>query len=346
MRLGLSSICLTLCCLLSLPAFAFAVEVPGKSFVLWSGTGMAEGCSTARCHATLGKAKHVHSPVAEGKCAACHAATGQPHPGTGSMQLTAAEPGLCLQCHENPAAGLAYPHSAVEQGCTGCHSPHQAELPFFVLQAGGKLCLACHEHVKQGTYVHGPVRADNCQMCHGIHGGENQAMLTLPGKDLCLACHTGIRDIMEQAVSQHDPVANGVCWDCHASHASDYRPFLQHYYPAENYTAFDEENFALCFSCHDRNAFLFERTSEATKFRNRDANLHYFHVNRPEKGRVCRNCHGVHGADQERLLTSRVPGFGRWEIPLYWASDGERATCYVGCHRPKTYDRLQRIKNL
>jgi len=54
----------------------------------------------------------------------------------------------------------------------------------------------------------------------------------------------------------------------------------------------------------------------------------------------------VHGADQEKLLMSKVPGFGEWDIPLIWANDGERATCYVGCHRPKTYDRQQKIPNL
>ncbi len=320
-------------------------RAPGGSFVFWSGAAKAASCVTAQCHATMGKAKYVHSPVAKGDCSACHSATGQSHPGAGSMQLTAEEPALCLRCHKNPADGLAYPHSAVEEGCTGCHSPHQGGQPRFVLQPGGKLCLTCHEEVVRGKYTHGPVRAENCKICHGIHGGQNRSMLTLPGKDLCLACHTGIRDIMEKAVSQHDPVVNGLCWDCHTPHASEYRPFLKDYYPEKFYTPFDENNFALCFSCHDPNAFLYERTSEATQFRNRDANLHYFHVNRTEKGRVCKNCHGVHGADQEHLLMSRVPGFGQWDIPLTWASEGERATCYVGCHRPKTYDRTIKIKN-
>ena len=261
------------------------------------------------------------------------------------MQLTEEEPGLCLQCHKNPAAGLKYPHSAVEEGCTGCHSPHQGGQPNFVLQPGGKLCLACHEDVLQGKYTHGPVRAENCRICHGTHGGENQAMLNLPGKDLCLACHTQIREIMEKAVSQHDPVVNGVCWDCHTPHASDYRPFLRQYYPEEFYTAFEEENFALCFGCHDRNAFLYERTSEATDFRNRDANLHYFHVNRPEKGRVCKTCHGVHGADQMKLLNTRSGGFGRWGIPIYFTATASGGGCMVGCHGPKAYDILKKVKN-
>lgn len=344
MRYGLSIICIATLCVLALPAFAD--DSTGKSFVLWAGSASVDSCVTAQCHAIFGRAKHVHEPVAEGDCLACHNTTDQQHPGAGSMELVEEQPGLCLQCHENPAEGMAYPHSALEEGCTGCHSPHQGGLPKFVLQAGGKLCLICHDDVKVGEYVHGPVRANNCQMCHGIHGGEHEAMLNLPGKDNCLACHAGIRKIMDNAVSQHEPVAEGVCWDCHTPHASDYKPFLQGYYPEEFYIAFAEENYGLCFNCHDKTAFTYAITSEATSFRNHNNNLHYFHVNRPEKGRVCKGCHGVHGADQERLLLSKVPGFGKWDIPLKWANDGERATCYVGCHRPKTYDREKKFKNL
>jgi predicted CXXCH cytochrome family protein len=151
---------------------------------------------------------------------------------------------------------------------------------------------------------------------------------------------------MEGAVSQHEPVAKGRCWDCHVPHSSDYKPYLAAYYPRQFYVPYEEENFSLCFNCHDKNAFLYERTSEATQFRNRDRNLHYFHVNRPDKGRVCKSCHGVHGADQERLLPSRVPGFGRWDIPLRWDENENGATCYVGCHKPKTYDRTKLIDNL
>ncbi len=276
----------------------------------------------------------------------CHKSDGQPHPGTGVIGLIEAEPGLCLQCHDNPAEGMAFPHSVVEEGCTGCHNAHQGDLPSYVPQSGGKLCLSCHEDVTEGQYTHGPVKAENCQLCHGIHGGQHEAMLNLPGKDNCLTCHAGIKTIMDNAVSQHEPVANGVCWDCHAPHSSDYKPFLKAFYTQKLYTPYYESrNFALCFDCHDEGAFTYDLTSEVTEFRNRYQNLHYFHVNRPRKGRVCRNCHGVHGADQEKLLMSKVPGFGKWEIPLKWVTDGERSTCYVGCHRPKTYSSLRKIKN-
>jgi predicted CXXCH cytochrome family protein len=89
-----------------------------------------------------------------------------------------------------------------------------------------------------------------------------------------------------------------------------------------------------------------ELTPEATAFRNHNDNLHYLHVNRQSKGSVCKSCHGVHGAAQDKLLLAKTKSFGRWAIQLTWVSDGSRATCYVGCHRPKTYDLAQGIKKL
>ena len=132
------SLCLLTMLLSVMLQSAGAVESTGKSFVLWSGADSVESCITADCHAVLGRAKYVHAPVVEGDCRVCHSTTAQPHPGKDSMLLVEKEPGLCLQCHESPAAGMNYPHSVIEEGCTGCHSPHQGALPNFVWQEGGK----------------------------------------------------------------------------------------------------------------------------------------------------------------------------------------------------------------
>ena len=303
-------------------------------------------CVTADCHAILGKASIVHAPVAEGDCAACHLATGQPHPGSGSMALAAKGRDLCLNCHDDPAKGQSFVHPPVADGCIDCHSPHQSGNAKLLQQPGGKLCLMCHDGVMAGNKVHGPVSAENCAICHTHHAGPNQALMIRPGNEPCLACHAQIDQIIKRAKSQHQPVANGRCWECHAPHSSDYEPLLRAYYPKEFYVAYSGDNFALCFTCHDRSAFEYDRTSEATNFRNRDQNLHFFHVNRVVKGRVCKSCHGVHGADQEKLLQSKVPHFGNWDIPLRWMPTSNGAACYVGCHRPKMYDRSSRIDNL
>lgn len=306
----------------------------------------AAACVTASCHAGLGKAAVVHPPVADGDCAACHVATGKPHPGTGSVELAAKGRGLCLNCHEDPAKGEPFVHPPVADGCIDCHSPHQSANAKLLLQPGGKLCLLCHDTVMDGKKVHGPVSAGNCAMCHAPHASPNQGLLTRPGNALCLACHTPIGQMIKQAKSQHEPVANGRCWECHAPHSSDFAPLLRAFYPEAFYVPYREEHFALCFTCHDKNAMEYERTTEATGFRNRDQNLHYFHVNMPQKGRVCKNCHGVHGADQPKLVQSKSPDFGKWQIPVYFKMTETGGACAAGCHRPKAYDRVKVFRNL
>jgi hypothetical protein len=37
--------------------------------------------------------------------------------------------------------------------------------------------------------------------------------------------------------------------------------------------------------------------------------------------------------------------FGKWNIPMRWVESAGGGTCYVGCHRPKSYDRNSRRKN-
>lgn len=308
-------------------------------------TSVFAACVTADCHAILGKAKVVHQPVDDGNCEACHHVTGQPHPGAGSMKLAADGRALCLNCHDDPAEDQPFVHPPVADGCIDCHSPHQGANAKLLLQPGGKLCLMCHDSVMAGKQVHGPVKAQNCAMCHAPHASTNPALLTQPGNGLCLACHPDIAQIIAKARSQHEPVAKGRCWECHVPHASDFAPYLRANYPQALYSTYSREQYALCFNCHDANAMEYDRTSEATSFRNRDQNLHYFHVVKMGKGRACKVCHGVHGADQPRLIQSRSSHFGKWQIPVYFTQTETGGTCVAGCHRPKSYDLLERVAN-
>ena len=54
-----------------------------------------ESCITTSCHATMGKEKFVHGPVAAGECTSCHVQKGKHKfkPITKVGQL-------CEQCHE------------------------------------------------------------------------------------------------------------------------------------------------------------------------------------------------------------------------------------------------------
>ncbi|MDT8442479.1 MAG: cytochrome c3 family protein [Desulfuromonadales bacterium] len=247
---------------------------------------------------------------------------------------------VTAECHAQIGA-IQRPHAPVAAGeCDTCHEAAGRQHPgpgsLRLVASGALLCAQCHEQ-PNATYVHGPVRTGRCDLCHAPHGSDQPGLIALPGNDICFSCHGGIRQTIARAVSQHEPVASGRCWNCHAPHAAEHRPLLQAAYPQASYVKYRAADFALCFECHSAAAFETEYTVSETRFRNGSRNLHWFHLQRPGKARVCRNCHGVHGADQPHLLMKRVPDFGDWDIPLEWVRNGPVATCYVGCHSPKSY---------
>ncbi len=263
-----------------------------------------------------------------------------------SFPVSAQDNCLISACHGNLTA-KAVVHSPVEEGeCASCHQSTGAKHPggkagFRLVGHVKDLCTQCHDDIVASPKLHGPVKAGRCNYCHNPHSSDSANLLTAKDNTVCFRCHGGIERIIASAKSQHQPVAEGNCWDCHNPHGSEFKPLLRSFYPRPFYVSFAEENFGLCFTCHDAGAFVYERTSEATNFRNGDYNLHVLHVNRPKKGRVCKSCHGVHGADQDKLILSAIPGFGSWEIPIQFDPGTAGATCYVGCHKPKTYDRLR-----
>lgn len=308
----------------------------------------AVNCAAPACHASLTRSNFLHEPVAAGNCTVCHEVIGGRHPGGGpafGMRFPGRK--LCEQCHTNPGRGKARIHRPVAAGrCLSCHDPHGGDTRYLLVTEANALCRTCHPKVGATGRAHGPVRAGRCDYCHVGHAADEPGLLSAPGNKVCFACHSGILDIVAAARSQHRPVADGRCWDCHETHSSEFRPLLRGYYPREFYAPYDARNFALCLGCHtDPGRFEYQRTSEATGFRNGDQNLHYLHVNKPVKGRVCRNCHGIHGADQKKLILSRVPGFGNWKIPVRFLPTATGATCLAGCHKPKSYDRVRPADN-
>ncbi|MEI6125942.1 MAG: cytochrome c3 family protein, partial [Pseudomonadota bacterium] len=80
-------------------------------------------CVTSKCHATMGKEKFVHGPVAVGDCSACHKLLSKEEH---KFQKITSSVALCSKCHE-PLDLKKNVHAPVMKGnCTGCHSPHQS----------------------------------------------------------------------------------------------------------------------------------------------------------------------------------------------------------------------------
>lgn len=296
------------------------------------------------CHDSKVDGAVVHGPVEAGECTICH----DPHASDSDYQL--AEPGvdLCLMCHESKADAVRgeHVHPIVEDGCTNCHNPHNGPQQFMLPEEGDALCLMCHDDIQelmQSDYPHYGLD-EGCTACHDAHGTGELRMFVVKADRLCYSCHDDKELEFAAYKSQHQPVANGTCWACHAPHGGDRPMLLKGNWPEKFYVPYSADAYSLCISCHGSKMFEYGRTSVETNFRNGDRNLHYLHVNK-EKGRVCNVCHGVHGTNQEDLILDKVPGFGRWQIPIKHTVTETGGACLAGCHQPMYYDRQQRIVN-
>lgn len=305
--------------------------------------GLPDGCGT-RCHKSKVREQFVHGPVATDDCIACHRPTGKPHPDEqGAFQLAGEREKLCAICHESKATKKVVHPPVAEGDCLACHDVHQSPYPKQLKAPGAELCFGCHDATAfAAKHGHAPVASGHCTRCHDPHQSDNPALLKAPGAQLCFGCHD---KAIAEGVSVHKPVAAGRCTDCHAPHGSAYPSILKSDYPEEFYLPYKQENFGLCFRCHNKDLAQDRRTDTLTGFRNGDYNLHYVHVNRPDKGRSCKTCHDPHAAGQPRLIKERIPGFGSWDIPIRYTKTETGGTCVVGCHKPKSYDRLRFITN-
>ncbi|MEJ2244791.1 MAG: cytochrome c3 family protein [Acidobacteriota bacterium] len=147
---------------------------------------------------------------------------------------------------------------------------------------------------------------------------------------------------MDRSEYVHKPVVDRECGDCHEPHGSDYYRLLVKRYPPEFYAPFDISNYDLCFSCHREDIVLIEETENLTDFRNGETNLHYLHVNMPERGRTCRSCHATHASNEPKHLRKQVP-FGGWGIPILLEKTETGGGCSPGCHDARAYDRIKPV---
>ena len=118
---------------------------------------------------------------------------------------------------------------------------------------------------------------------------------------------------------------------------------LKKYFPTEFYTAYTPLEYAMCFECHNKDICNDKTTKELTNFRNGSVNLHFAHVNRT-KGRSCKACHEVHAGDQAKHIRAEVP-FGMWSYPIQFTPKDNGGSCVVGCHKPRSYDRIKASSN-
>lgn len=412
--------------------------------------GKTDSCITESCHATMGKDKFVHGPVAVGDCASCHTPTGK-HTFKPISNVSA----LCGGCHE-PMTGKKVVHPPVKEGkCTKCHNPHQSPNKFQLRADGGALCFLCHDKgMASGNFVHGPVAVGSCSSCHNAHQSEFPKLLLAKGNEVCFSCHSdkaeafksrkfihapvdgacvnchsphsakyqfnlksdGSRDLCltchkekekqigeatvphkaldtgrkclgchdphasnygkqlikqpaELCLSCHDKEYNGQngrianmkeilannsirhgsikqndCSGCHDAHGSKNFRILRQFFPQLFYSAYDKNNYKLCFMCHKENIAEDARTTTLTNFRNGDQNLHFVHVNKTVKGRTCRACHDAHATNNPKHIRDSVP-FSTWQLPIGFHKTEAGGKCVPGCHQAFSYDRAKPVVN-
>jgi len=319
-------------------------------------------CLTSECHSDIDKALFVHGPVQAEGCTVCHIPASEPQLVKGKKEVFADLPedhpplfkidtlhieSICFLCHDDfgdlikKATSI---HSVIkQQGCPSCHNPHAGDNEFLLSSAKiGDVCSECHEMDANLKHPHEPVAEGDCTECHDSHSSGFKNLLIEDQKQLCFSCHEATKEEVEKYKYVHRPVIERECKDCHAPHGSDYFRLLIRKYTPEFYAPFDISNFDLCFSCHHEDKVLIKETENLTDFRNGTMNLHYRHVNMPEKGRTCRTCHATHASDNPKHLREKTP-FGGWEIPIEFEKTETGGSCSPGCHELRAYDRLKPV---
>ena len=291
------------------------------------------------CHGDKVNFKYVHGPASTGDCTTCH----NPHESPNKNLVVKAGNDLCLTCHVDLQEEMKKKviHPALVSGCTSCHNPHGSAFPKFLSAEGPNICFQCHpqigEKIEKAKVVHAPVKSSKaCASCHSPHASDGEKLLQASGKDLCLGCHKDI--IKKNQTFLHGPIKDGKCTPCHDPHGSPNEKLLVKEFPEDIYVPYTENEYALCFSCHNRDLLRFPDTSFATGFRDGDRNLHFLHVNRKDKGRSCKACHVFHGSPLPKLIADKVP-FGKWEYPLRYLKTETGGSCAPGCHKQYNYDR-------
>lgn len=288
--------------------------------------------------------KFEHGPVSAGDCMACHS----PH--ASEQKALLLEPGdaLCFGCHGDIQELLAKPnvHPAIDEGCTSCHQPHGSDHPKLLAQAAPQLCVECHsdigEQIEKASVAHPPVTSEAaCASCHSPHAADQPKLLLQPEREACLSCHKTV--VTAEMTVLHGPIADGKCTPCHDPHGGTQPKLLRAEFPVDPYVPYTTAEFALCFQCHKRDLLQYPDTSFATGFRDGERNLHFLHVNDPQKGRSCALCHAVHGGNNASLVAQSVP-FGQWRLPLRFVKTATGGSCAPGCHKPQAYDREKPVQ--
>jgi len=240
---------------------------------------------------------HVHAPVKEEKCSACHL----PHGLVGGLFFREDEPGMCLSCHRNMKAKPDDASSHDPEGagkCSNCHTPHNSPYPALLKNSPDQDCLSCHDRSGfRKKIIHAPVNK-GCKTCHDPHRSAHPALLIEEPDALCRSCHQVKQPAFRRAHANY-PVTSD-CLSCHNPHSSDQKGLLRisnhapmlekkcdrcHRQDTRKISLRKKVN-ALCLDCHQGPQ---EKTDQT--------------VHPPYRESKCSLCHRPHASASDHLLT-------------------------------------------
>lgn len=315
-----------------------------------------------RCHdkKTIVGGKFVHGPVAVGSCSTCHTM----HQSQFPKLLLAQGNEVCFNCHTDKAEafkGKKYVHAPVQEACVNCHSPHSGNFRYnFAAEGNRDLCFTCHsdkeQDIKEATVPHKGLNTEKkCLACHDPHVSNYVKQLVKQPAELCMDCHdreyngqngktANMKALLANNSDHHGPIKQNDCSSCHNTHGSKNFRMLREPFPQLFYAAYSQDNYKLCFMCHEKNIANDELTTTMTSFRNGDQNLHFVHVNKMVKGRTCRACHDAHATNNPKHIRDAVP-FAKWQLPVGFTKTANGGSCSPGCHQTFRYDRTNPVVN-
>lgn len=291
----------------------------------------------------------LHGPMEKGDCIACHL----PHSSKYKGLLAEKNEKFCFLCHKERLEQFKrkYSHKPQTENCNSCHAAHGSNFTFQLKEKEPELCYSCHKkthayvlkEIEMAKVPHPGVTKGKCSACHTVHSTNFQKQLKASLKDICFVCHKELKEYVESSKYEHGATKDSNCNACHKSHGAQYTALLKKYFPAEFYTEYTPDAYKMCFECHNKDICKDETTRDLTNFRNGTINLHFTHVNR-KKGRNCKSCHEVHAGNQAKHIRAEVP-FGMWSYPIEFKQTKNGGTCIVGCHKPRSYDKVNPVKN-
>jgi predicted CXXCH cytochrome family protein len=314
-----------------------------------------------KCHPrSIAGGKFLHGPMGVGQCNACHSM----HQSDFPKLLSAEGNAVCFTCHtdkKDDFKNKKFMHTAVKESCVGCHSPHSSDFKFTLRAEGSRdLCFTCHDdkqkEVGEATVPHKALDGERkCLSCHDAHVSDYPKQLLKQPMDLCLNCHNrdyqgkngkvaNIASVLSHNAVHHGPIQEKDCSGCHNAHGSKNFRMLRENFPQLFYAPYSQDNYTLCFMCHQKTIASEETTTTLTGFRNGEQNLHFVHVNKSVKGRTCRACHDAHATNNPKHVRDAVP-FAKWQLPINFKKNETGGSCLPGCHQLFRYDRNKPVVN-